>query len=289
MELSRSVSLTNIGRWSRAAVEEWRQNAPGEYAEGFLLQHVLAIHTGPPTTIEVRRSGEGWKRYSTNFLTVQLVPAMVPHTITWNRATTTVVATIAPELLNNLAGGSSRRFIELRPVDAVQDPVISNLVCALRDDARDGCPFGSIYGESLSAALAAHLLRRYSLGGVGPAIDSIKSGRVAADTFKGVLDYINEHVESQLPLHEIAKLVGMDVYRFIRAFTHSVGTSPHHYIIERRIDVSKDLLKNTELSLGVIAHRCGFATASHFTNTFRRLTGVTPRLYRQRFRSVRTE
>ena len=90
------------------------------------------------------------------------------------------------------------------------------------------------------------------------------------------IEYINAHIGTEIQLGQIANLVPLDVYRFIRAFSRSVGMTPHQYIIQRRIDLSKDLLRNSRLPLAVIANRCGFATPSHFTRTFRRLAGMTP-------------
>src|SRR5262249_1400466 len=105
--------------------------------------------------------------------------------------------------------------------------------------------------------------------------------RLGDRNLRDVLDYINQHIGADIPLEQLATLADVDIYHLIRSFTRSIGVSPHHYVIQRRIDISKDLLRRSKLPLSVIAHRCGFSTPSHYSSTFRRWTGVTPSSYRR--------
>src|SRR5262249_60369278 len=71
-------------------------------------------------------------------------------------------------------------------------------------------------------------------------------------------------------------------YHFARRFKESTGLSPHRYIIARRIERAKELLRGEEdLSLGQVAARVGFWDQGHFTRHFKRLVGVTPRRFRR--------
>ena len=72
----------------------------------------------------------------------------------------------------------------------------------------------------------------------------------------------------------------MDLYRFARAFKQSTGSSPHRYVLEARIARAKELLRNRAMPITEVAMRTGFATPSHFSVTFRRITSVTPRAFR---------
>jgi AraC-like DNA-binding protein len=96
--------------------------------------------------------------------------------------------------------------------------------------------------------------------------------------------YIDSHLAEKLHLEELANLAGFSVHHFARAFRHSVGMSPHHYILQRRLQQAKRMLRETELSVAEIALSAGFSDQSHLTRHFRRLTGLPPSAARWRQR-----
>jgi AraC family transcriptional regulator len=63
-------------------------------------------------------------------------------------------------------------------------------------------------------------------------------------------------------------------------FRESFGVPPHRYLLARRLVRAQQLLKQTTLPLGEVALACGFASASHFSTTFRNALGATPGEYR---------
>jgi AraC-like DNA-binding protein len=60
-----------------------------------------------------------------------------------------------------------------------------------------------------------------------------------------------------------------------------MGVAPHRWLINRRVELAKDLLRDRETSLSEIALRCGFADQSHFTRVFTRWAGVSPGAWRR--------
>ena len=69
---------------------------------------------------------------------------------------------------------------------------------------------------------------------------------------------------------------GVSVSHFSRAFRQSTGLSPHQWLLKRRVDQAKSLLRDRTLSLSDVALSCGFGDQSHFTRVFTKLTGITP-------------
>ena len=67
---------------------------------------------------------------------------------------------------------------------------------------------------------------------------------------------------------------------FIRRFKGYTGKTPKEYQISCRMERATALLLGSDLSLSEIAARCGFASHSFFTKTFKRLYGITPTAYR---------
>jgi AraC family transcriptional regulator len=95
-----------------------------------------------------------------------------------------------------------------------------------------------------------------------------------------VTEYIEQNLEKELRLAELAALVCMSPYHFARLFKGSTGVPPHRFVLRRRVARARAFLAAPELSIAQIARMVGFRRPSHFTTVFRRVTGVTPRGYR---------
>lgn len=95
------------------------------------------------------------------------------------------------------------------------------------------------------------------------------------------MHFIESSLHRRLTVAEIAQAACLSEFHFSRAFTKTVGRSPHAYITVRRIERAKQLLSGTELPIAAIASQVGFRTQSHFTGVFAKLVGLTPRRYRE--------
>ncbi len=95
-----------------------------------------------------------------------------------------------------------------------------------------------------------------------------------------VLDYINEYLDRDIRLADLAQLVGMSQFHFSYLFKRSLGKPPYQYLLQQRIERAKQLLKQTDKSIVNIAFGCGFSSHSHLSKQFRQLTGVTPKAFR---------
>lgn len=160
-------------------------------------------------------------------------------------------------------------------VPNLNDPRIVELCSMLALEAeRPG--FGErLLVEGLSYALAINVLRRLAGIVVTPprGLSSARLGRVT--------DFIEAHIaESELSLHALAAVACLSTYQFGRSFKHSTGQTPHQFVLMRRIDRAKSLLREGRLSLSEIATVSGFADQAHFGNRFRQVVGTTPRQYR---------
>jgi len=107
------------------------------------------------------------------------------------------------------------------------------------------------------------------------AAPSLPSGRV-----RRVTEYIEQNLDKELRLAELAGLVCMSPFHFARLFKRSMGEPPHRFVIQQRIARASAFLAQPEPSIAEISRRVGFRTPSHFTTVFRRVSGVTPSGYR---------
>lgn len=71
-------------------------------------------------------------------------------------------------------------------------------------------------------------------------------------------------------------------YRLCREFATIFGISPLQYLNQRRLDAAKDLLRTTNIPIHEVSTSVGFENTNHFINLFKRETGITPNVYRQK-------
>ena len=98
--------------------------------------------------------------------------------------------------------------------------------------------------------------------------------------------YIDLHFKEALTLEQLAEEGHMNKYYLSHAFKREYGVSPINYMISKRIEESKYLLAETDLSMTQIAQLLGFSSLSYFSQVFRRTQSATPMEYRQSQRGV---
>ena len=99
-------------------------------------------------------------------------------------------------------------------------------------------------------------------------------------TYLFILDYIRGHYSEKIRTEDLAEAGNTSRAKVFRLFERYAGCSPNEYIVKYRLEKSKELLCDTELSIFEVSELCGFNTPSYFTSVFRHDTGVTPREYR---------
>ncbi|HEF4758687.1 TPA: helix-turn-helix transcriptional regulator [Pseudomonas putida] len=135
----------------------------------------------------------------------------------------------------------------------------------------------------LTSSLAHEMLGHALLSQVSTRPDLRLKGGLAAHQRRLLVEYIDAHLADAISLGQLAALCALSEYHFARMFRESFGLPPHQYVLARRLNRARDLLRSTSQPLGEIALACGFASASHFTNRFRQTLGGTPGEYRQAF------
>ncbi len=96
--------------------------------------------------------------------------------------------------------------------------------------------------------------------------------------------YIDNHFKENLSLDQLAQLAHLNKYYLSHAFRREFGVSPINYLISRRIEESRFLLRETDHTLSLIAQILGFSSLSYFSQCFRRVEGISPLEYRRRHR-----
>ncbi len=168
-------------------------------------------------------------------------------------------------------------LIEIIPHWQIYDPLIFGIAWALKTELESGGINGTLYVDALKNALSMHILHRYCVQ--KPYLRDFEGG-LEPVKLQIVINYINDHLNRDLHLAELANLGQMSPYYFSRLFKQSTESTPHNYVTKCRIEKAKQLLKRQDLSIAYISQQVGFNDQSHFSKTFCKIVGVTPKKYR---------
>jgi AraC family transcriptional regulator len=138
-------------------------------------------------------------------------------------------------------------------------------------------PGSSGYAEALGHVLAHELVQLHRGLSAVPAF----RGGLAGWQKKRAADYIEDHLDEEIPLQQLAEVAQLSRYHFARAFKQSFGVPPHRYHMSRRMERAKTLLEVPARSVTEVGLMLGFAETSSFTTSFRRAVGITPSDYRR--------
>jgi AraC family transcriptional regulator len=182
-----------------------------------------------------------------------------------------------PALIVHTAHGSSPSHTEIIPHLSASDPLLHHIVLVLKAAVDAQTADARLFAHSLADALATHFVRRYV-----PARQTAGrfNGGLLPYKLRRVIVYINGALDQELSLSGLAAVAQMSVAHFARLFKQATGSTPHHYILIRRIERAKRLLTESELPLSEVGQRVGLADQSHFTAVFRKYVGTTPRAHR---------
>jgi transcriptional regulator GlxA family with amidase domain len=102
-------------------------------------------------------------------------------------------------------------------------------------------------------------------------------------------DRMDAASHEEWPVRRLARVSGVSEAHFARSFKQAFGVPPHRYLLTRRVERAKALLRETDLSITEIAFRTGWASLGTFGRTFRDITGESPSAIRARERAAAHE
>ena len=181
----------------------------------------------------------------------------------------------SPEMLSNFAarllGRNSRGYFR---ESVVHDPELVKRLGKLHRSVSEGS--SSMANEWCLQVVMEWLLSAY----LAAPSDALNTGR-ESQKIKRVREYIEANYAQDIPLSHLGEIVSGSPFHIARTFTREVGLPPHGYLESVRIGKARELLA-AGIPVVDVALAVGYADQSHFSNRFRRITGVTPGQYRRR-------
>ncbi len=97
-----------------------------------------------------------------------------------------------------------------------------------------------------------------------------------------VEDYIRAHFGENISTQTLSEIYGVTPRRLNDIFKSAYGLTPGAYVLEYRLNIAKNLLEHTTLSISEIAEQSGFSDITYFSRIFKNKLGITPSRYRQK-------
>ena len=207
---------------------------------------------------------------------------------------TVMIVYVHPSLLRGFCDQYARsgHTASIDPFFAIHDPWLKGyfqmLISEMEIYSEPATCCDSIFLEQSQQLLMRHLVCQHSNLG---RTDLLRLEEAKLDhalqplLLKRVVDFVLENLSTDIHLGDLAGLVHRSEYHFIRAFHAATGTTPYQFVLEKRLHTAAQLLRTGGFSIGEIAGRVGFKSASSFSAKFRAYYGLTPTRYRQTGRS----
>ena len=259
--------------WDGVLAIEHHRLPPGESIEYHPRAHVVTLHLSRTCPIQWRLDGD---MVLVTVAKNQLSLLSQGTRVGWRRSAESEQFHVGldPAFVGGVAGQGEVQFCNL-PI--FENTGITHITRALSAELRQKCPMGQLYAESIATALTLMLLRSYA---VRPIRITAHGSSLPPARLRRVLDFIDDHLEEDTSLRQLAVVAGRSPHHFATLFRHATGLPPHRYVLHRRAERAKELLADRRRSLADIAYALGYSSQAHFTTMFRKLTGATPGAYR---------
>jgi AraC family transcriptional regulator len=237
--------------------------------------HSIIVNNSPQVPVW-RWSGDRKLHKHFNKGDITIFPANTKNKHSWDRESEFFLLCLEPKFMTQIAYESTgMESIEMLPCFATPDPLIYQFCLVLISELKSGELCCRLYVEHLISALSIHLIRQYAVKN-----QSLRDPNgLPKRKLQRAISYINEHLAEDLSLKDVSSVVGMSPFYFTNLFKQSMGMTAYQYVIYRRIERAKQLLRTQELSIAEVSEQVGFSSQSHFSNIFRKHTNKTPKMY----------
>jgi AraC family transcriptional regulator len=199
-----------------------------------------------------------------------LYPAGSPALLKINDTSDYVLISIQALLTEKLFGAAQPFCVREKVCDNSLMKLADRLYKTIRDHGNDR----PLLVQTLLTSLLIHLHSRYPSDRLNGA-----NGKLTSTQLLTICDYIHSRLEENIFMEQLCSLVELSRFHLTRLFKGTMGISPHRYILLAKIDYAKSFMKKRKGAILDAAYKLSFADHSHFTKTFRRFTGVTPRTF----------
>jgi AraC family transcriptional regulator len=244
----------------------------------------LPEHSHPEVQVSVHFQPIAKNRSEGGAVHAHLYASNQPHSGGWRQGWQVVVFQLSQQMLAQAADELfTGATFEIRPFNAGREKLFEEMAYIMLREFAQPDGISRFYTEAVAQVVAGHILRAHS-----ETRPQLKPPNALSTTeLLALRRFIDERIETGFSVTELANVVGHGPQRFAQKLRVATGLSPWGYVQEYRITRAQKLLTEGRAPIVEISGSLGFASQSHFTNTFRDKVGVPPNTYRNRSRTKR--
>lgn len=269
---------------------------PNEYFEVEKISskenvHGFVLHSHKHYEIYFLTSGTRHIFFSNDFVTISAPAILI----------------VPPHCLHTTEGGSYERYnVNVSPnyLNDLQIRILDKLkLCVLKPTAEQTRGLVSIVDEMLTLddqdpymdqiintlfSYYVYEMRKLdvnaSIKNAKVGFESVADGNSIPVSLMKMLRYINDNFPEKITMDDLSVHFAMSKGSINYNFNKYLKMTPIDYLINIRLIRSTAYLENTDLSISLIAEKCGFMSPNHYTLMFKRKNGVSPSEYRRQKR-----
>lgn len=244
---------------------------PGQLRIDSAPRHIILVNVGEPVAMSHGNSQHLENIIVETDTVICMLPQGAAAEMSWVRDLQIRTFAFDPEYVNRLLPGQPI----VQPRWKIDHPILADFSRRMFA-AMSAAEFPErTYAESL-AVLCIEQLSRHD-----KAIPDNMPGRgkLSPRQLLSVIVFAHDSMHLNIGLVDLANLVHLSAYHFGRLFKQTIGLSPYQYILQLRIEYAKKLILEKAGPLGEIAYQLNFSDQAHFSNAFRKATGLSPRQY----------
>jgi AraC family transcriptional regulator len=289
---SREADYVVHGPGGEVFAAKWHRPASRNASQIVSAEHTLMYHAGGSTSVAKLVKG---RCVGTRAPHGSLTFSPRDESNEWVRGGVCEImhVYVAPSLIKRHADETigAAAAPEIDPLFAVHDPWLQSYFMLLRSEfeifgggrMRPDALFLTQSMELLIRHLVgwhSNLSRKHRMRAAAPA----RPNPLAPRHLARVLAYIDANIGRDIALADLAQLVGVSKFHFIRSFRAATQRTPYAYLVECRLARAVEALRHGTRPVAQIARDAGFKSAPGFSNVFKKHYGVSPRGFRDRSR-----
>jgi AraC family transcriptional regulator len=239
-------------------------------------EHILIFNMGEPLALAWKSGGQWRKGVCHTGNVAGLLSARADDEILWEQDHHALVLSFKTAFTDEITGSGNFRF---KMLHNLSDPLLTCIAGTLYEEIRTGHITGKMHIEGLLITGIVQLACAY--GFHGRRIFAPK-GKLSSGQLKQVIDYTRDRIHSTLTLTQLASCVHLSAFHFSRLFRQTIGISPYRFVLQMKIEFAQKLIKDNYGSLSDVAYSLNFTDQAHFSNAFKKVTGVCPRQFLHR-------
>ena len=277
--LIQSIDLVRPTAADLLTLEYFEAEPASMPTDRYSQHHIILNLKDEPHRLENWRDGEH-RDFTYHKNEIIVTPAGVESGWKWHVKTKCVIITLDPARFEQFAQtelGILLSTEQLKDLPQFLDEDITQSGIQLKESLQ--CDLGSqVMFESYARIFLTKLILKYGLQ--AEEYDFSKS--FTAQHYKQVLDYIAVNYSNNILLEDMTAQANLSPSHFSRLFKQTIGQSPYQFLMAYRVEQAKKMLDKPNALMIDIALYCGFSDQAHFSRTFKKIEGLTPKQYRKK-------